>query len=78
MRLHASVPSPPVADHCPHRVPSRLAALVSTCLAKDPADRPADADRVLAALDACLDGERWTARDAQDWWRDHLPGAVGL
>jgi serine/threonine-protein kinase len=77
MRLHAIVPSPLLADHCPHRVPSRLAALVGTCLAKDPADRPADADCLLAVLDNCLDGERWTARDAQDWWREHLPGAVG-
>jgi serine/threonine-protein kinase len=78
MRLHASVPPPPFDEQCPQPVPTRLAVLVASCLAKDPGDRPADADRLAAALDDCLDGERWTASDAQDWWREHLPGAVGL
>jgi serine/threonine-protein kinase len=77
MRLHASVPRPVFAEQCPQPVSSRLAALVSGCLAKDPSDRPADADRLAAALDDCLDGERWTASEAQDWWREHLPGEVG-
>jgi eukaryotic-like serine/threonine-protein kinase len=33
-------------------VPAALAALLARCLAKDPADRPADGDEVLRALDA--------------------------
>jgi len=78
MRLHANVPPPRLSEHCAQPVPLRLAALVASCLAKEPGDRPPDADRLSAALDDCLDGERWTASDAQDWWREHLPGAVGL
>jgi serine/threonine-protein kinase len=77
LRLHANAPPPLLAEQCPQPVPPRLAALVSSCLAKDPSDRPADADRLSAALDECLDGERWTAGEAQEWWREHLPGAVG-
>jgi serine/threonine-protein kinase len=77
MRLHASVPPPRLAEHSTQPVPSRLAALVGSCLAKDPGERPADGDCLLAALDESLDGERWTASDAQAWWREHLPGAVG-
>jgi serine/threonine-protein kinase len=77
MRLHASVPPPALAEQCPQPVPSRLAALVAGCLAKDPSDRPADADRLAAALEESLDGERWTASEARDWWREHLPDVVG-
>ena len=77
MRLHASVPPPLLAEQCAQPVPSRLASLVGSCLAKDPRDRPADADRLAAGLNDCLDGPRWTASDAQEWWREHLPGAVG-
>ena len=77
MRQHANVAPPPLATQGARPVPSRLAALVAGCLAKDPRDRPADADRLCEALDGCLDGERWTASDAHDWWREHLPGANG-
>ena len=78
MRLHANAVPPPLAARCTQPVPARLAALITTCLAKDPNDRPADADRLCAALEDCMDGERWTIRDAQAWWDEHLPGAVGL
>jgi len=78
MRLHANAPAPPLAAYCKQPVPARLAALIATCLAKEPDDRPADADRLCTALEDCVDGERWTERDAQAWWSEHLPGAVGL
>ena len=35
-------------------VPAALSALIASCLAKDPADRPADAGMVLRALDAVM------------------------
>src|SRR5215510_3244575 len=42
-------------------VPPALARLVMTMLAKDPAARPADADAVIAALEAMPGGTRGTA-----------------
>ncbi len=42
---------PPRLESLAPEVPPPLAALVHRCLAKDPADRPANADEIVAALD---------------------------
>ncbi|GIL34481.1 serine/threonine-protein kinase [Phycicoccus sp. DTK01] len=51
MMMHTHDPVPDVRDLRPD-TPAWLAGLVSSLLAKDPADRPADAGAVLAAVDA--------------------------
>jgi hypothetical protein len=38
------------------------------CLAKDPRDRRADADRLGAALEESVEGRPWTADEAKEWW----------
>lgn len=48
---HASEVPRPIAQARPE-TPRRLAALVTQCLAKQPADRPPDAESVVAVLDA--------------------------
>ena len=67
MRLHAQAEPPRLIG-----VPPRLEALVMTCLAKQVENRPADADRLGADLDHCLDDEPWTEAEAQAWWQLNL------
>jgi serine/threonine-protein kinase len=68
LRQHAQTPAPPLSSKAPGPVPRRLEALIMSCLAKDPADRPADADRLGLALEESLESECWTAADAREWW----------
>ena len=60
---HLSEQPAPLAGRAP-AVPPPLAALVTRCLAKDPAERPSGADAVLHALDAIHVTGDEVARDA--------------
>lgn len=51
-----------------------LENVILQCLAKDPADRPANADELLDALSACADAGDWGADDARAWWREYGSG----
>ncbi len=50
-------------------VPPDLEAVVLRCLAKEPAERYADAERLEAALADCQAAGAWSASDASQWWR---------
>jgi serine/threonine-protein kinase len=50
-----------------------LDALVLSCLAKDPAHRPASAQELLARLEAVALDQVWTGERAAEWWKVHLP-----
>ena len=65
---HVHEPPSPLAQHLPagHDIPQGLIALVHRCLAKAVADRPMDANAVVAELVACVPGELF-----------HLPVAQG-
>ena len=65
---HVHEPPSPLAEHLPagHDIPQGLIALVHRCLAKAVADRPMDANAVVAELVACVPGELF-----------HLPVAQG-
>jgi serine/threonine-protein kinase len=58
----------------PHRLdeqlPADLQAVVLRCLAKDPADRFADAARLEQALAACSCATAWTREQAARWWQE--------
>ncbi len=57
-------------------VPADLAAVVTRCLAKDPADRyptVRDLDRALAACGCAAD---WSAEQAATWWADGVAGGA--
>ena len=57
-------------------IPPELDRLVLDCLAKSPDDRPQTARDILDRLEA-IELEPWSERAALDWWRKHLPDALG-
>lgn len=59
-------PEPPSARKA--GVPEDLEAIVLKCLAKNPSDRFANADELLAALQACQAAHTWNASEARMWW----------
>jgi serine/threonine-protein kinase len=65
-----SEPTPP-SVRLGARVPADLEALILSCLAKDPADRPADARALQTALRACRDAGAWSEEDARAWLEAH-------
>jgi len=69
MYLHAEATPPALAQTARHDVPPRLEALILSCMAKDPAARPSDAEALSTQLDAILEGEPWSADDSRAWWK---------
>jgi len=51
------------------RLDAAFEDLIMRCLAKSPADRPANAAELLKELDAWACDERWTPKDAAEWWQ---------
>jgi serine/threonine-protein kinase len=68
LRMHAEALPPPLAERATQPIPPRLAALVMSCLAKDPGARPQDADRLRADLIASIEGPAWSQDEALAWW----------
>jgi serine/threonine-protein kinase len=52
-------------------VPADLERLILACLAKDRAERPANARALLRALERCEARGSWQAADAERWWERH-------
>ena len=73
LRQHAQAIPPPLSSQAPRAIPPRIEAAVMACLSKDPEQRPPSADRLCEALEAGLDGNAWSASEAQEWWGAHLP-----
>ena len=70
---HISDPPPPPSQVPGCDCPAELEALVLACLAKEPADRPADAGVVGERLAAIQPSSPWTNALARDWWRARVP-----
>lgn len=49
-------------------VPDDLASVITRCLAKKPDDRYGIPRDLLAALEECTANEKWTWKEAEDWW----------
>jgi serine/threonine-protein kinase len=69
-----TAPIPP-SERAGTKVPSSLEALVLSCLAKDPADRPPSAEWLAARLAECETAGDWTPARAHGWWETHRAGA---
>jgi serine/threonine-protein kinase len=73
MHLHIQEPPEPPSRRTELPVPPELDALVLACLAKSPADRPANADVLREQLARLGMAEGWTRDRAQRWWDTHSP-----
>ncbi len=72
---HAS-PTPP-SQLGEFNIPTELEAVVLSCLAKSPADRPQNAGDLSRRLAAALGhGMEWTEAEANRWWRNNRPSAT--
>ncbi len=60
-------PEPPSA-HVDFVIPPALDALILSCLAKEPADRPESAHAMLQVMKSIDLPHRWTAERASQWW----------
>ena len=76
MSDHIHTPPPRPSSRAPAPVPAELDALVLTCLAKNPAERPPSAAAVRAALRAIPLETPWTPERAERWWAQHAPGKL--
>jgi eukaryotic-like serine/threonine-protein kinase len=54
-------------------IPADLEAVVMSCLAKDPGDRPQTADELAARLASVRLEQEWTLERARAWWDVHRP-----
>jgi serine/threonine protein kinase len=77
LHKHIYDPVPSLAACAPSWCPPELEAVITACLAKEPADRPADARALAAMLRAIpIPAElAWTADHALAWWRAYQPAA---
>jgi serine/threonine-protein kinase len=70
---HAQTPPEPPSSRTEMPIPQDLEALVLSCLAKNPEDRPKSARQLLQRLEAVALQQPWSDERARDWWKLHLP-----
>jgi eukaryotic-like serine/threonine-protein kinase len=71
-----SQPVPP-SQRTELKIPRELDQLVLSCLEKNPANRPRDAEELFALACCCRSGDEWEANQAREWWEQHLPEFTG-
>jgi len=67
MQHAQKAPAPPSA-RTKQAIPAALDALVLSCLAKDPADRPQSARELSGRLGGVACASEWTQERAREWW----------
>jgi len=71
--LHVNREPEPPSRRAPQPVPPELEAVVLSCLAKDPAQRPQTADELMARLAEVPIAAEWSAARARAWWNENRP-----
>ena len=72
MKLHMEAPPPPLREKR-RKIPKRMAAIVMSALAKNPADRPASAAGFASAMRATSEGTGALLRRAFALYIEHFP-----
>lgn len=70
---HAQTRPVPPSERAELDIPKTLDEVIMSCLEKDPADRPQDADALVERLASCSTAKSWTAESARSWWSVHVP-----
>lgn len=70
MIAHARDTPPDLAVTAPE-TPANLRDIINRALQKSPADRFADADEILDALQECAATSRWNDKASDAWWHQH-------
>jgi serine/threonine-protein kinase len=70
-------PAPSAAQRGGPSIPVELDHLIAACLAKTPADRPANVAAVLETLETISRVEPWGQREARAWWDAHAEQVGG-
>jgi serine/threonine-protein kinase len=65
---HVKTPPVPPSERAGTKIPAALEALVLSCLAKDPDERPPSAEWLAARLAECETAGDWTPARARAWW----------
>ena len=74
--LHANTEPTPPSARTELPIPAELDALILSCLAKNPADRPRSAAELSQQLAAIPGYGSWTDVRARDWWTIHEPSGT--
>lgn len=72
---HARTPPAPPSTRSEVPIPAALDALVLSCLAKNPAERPQSARELSRRLAAVEGAGAWTEERAREWWATHWQAA---
>jgi serine/threonine-protein kinase len=67
---HLHTPPVPPSERLGRAIPADLETLILECLAKSPAERPADAKTLKRALARVGARGEWSEERAHDWWQD--------
>jgi serine/threonine protein kinase len=72
---HVKTPPVPPSERARRDLPAELEALVLSCLAKEPGDRPPSAEWLGAHLAALETSRPWNQERAREWWMANAPPA---
>jgi len=64
------------SEKCGLVIPAGLERAITMCLAKTPAERPAEANELARMLERCDGIGFWTAGDAERWWRANISEGI--
>jgi serine/threonine-protein kinase len=70
---HVKTPPVPPSRRVAGAIPEDLEALVLSCLAKDPLERPPSAQSLAERLAGCRTAQPWSQQRAREWWEKNVP-----